>query len=152
MAAFKYTVGCFEIFSFKRPLSANEWKEIQSLLNAEKWDFVGRKLFPIDDIKFYFGSKDLEQLQQIFNSVEAKIGDLSVRGEILLVDNYDRNGCKLIKAKPSKDKKIEVILYEMGYRTDGYFDWDIATEDHHAIPPPEEDEEPDIMVSTLKMD
>lgn len=127
---FEYYVGCFEVFSFTEPLSPSTWNEIQSKLNAEKWKFSGRKLYPIDDIAFSPGSDDMNQLQEIFNEIEERLGELTIRGEIFMVDDYNKKGCRLLKTKKDDSSKhVEVVLYEIGGPGE-YFDWEVMEHEH----------------------
>lgn len=136
---FEYSVGCFEIFSYSRKLTQEDWNDLQDKIGLEEWSFNGRKIFMLDDHIFEPISKEMEDLQKMFSSIEEKIGEITVKGEIFLIDDFEKKGCRRLRAIKNSDKKIEVKLYEIGYEKQGsYFEWFEMFENY-----PDENEETD---------
>ncbi len=126
----EYYIGCFEVYSFDKKLSEEIWKKVSDLNNLDEWDCVGKKIFPIQHIKFQNGSKDIQNLSNAFEMLKNELGEITIKGEIFSVDDYSKRGCRLLKIK----NKIEPVVYEVCYeKQNGYFDWIVQDSDLSSL-------------------
>lgn len=132
----EYYIGSLEIFAIDGSFASEIWQRICNDFDISEWECHGRKIFPIRTIDFWNNSASLERLEQALGTLQDQIGKIIVKGQIFSVNDYKKEGCRVLKIR----NNIEPVIYEIGYvREGGYFDWTIQ-ESSSSCNDPENDD------------